>query len=64
MGSKLPVISGRDEVRALERMGWSVARQSASHIVMTKPGEMASLSVPDHKEVARGHFAASFVRPT
>jgi len=25
-----------------------------SHIVLTKDGEMASLSVPNHKEVAKG----------
>jgi predicted RNA binding protein YcfA (HicA-like mRNA interferase family) len=31
-----------------------VARQRGSHIVMTKEGEMATLSVPDHKEVAKG----------
>jgi predicted RNA binding protein YcfA (HicA-like mRNA interferase family) len=28
--------------------------QRGSHIILTKPGELATLSVPDHKEVARG----------
>jgi len=28
--------------------------QAASHIIMTRPGEIATLSVPDHREVARG----------
>ena len=31
-----------------------MARQRSSHIVMTKEGEMATLSVPHHKEVAKG----------
>jgi predicted RNA binding protein YcfA (HicA-like mRNA interferase family) len=31
-----------------------VARQRASHIALVKEGEPATLSVPDHKEVARG----------
>jgi predicted RNA binding protein YcfA (HicA-like mRNA interferase family) len=31
-----------------------VARQKGSHIVLIKPGHVASLSVPDHREVARG----------
>ena len=35
-------------------MGWTVARQRGSHVILTKPGEPATLSVPDHKEVARG----------
>ena len=51
---QLPVLSGRETVRNFERFGWNVARQRGSHIVMTKPGEMATLSVPDHRTVAKG----------
>lgn len=54
MGSKLPVLSGREVVRVFQHFGWMIARQSSSHIVLIKPGEIASLSVPDHREVARG----------
>jgi len=54
MASLIPVLSGQKVVRAFERLGWQVARQKASHIVLVKPGELATLSVPDHKEVARG----------
>lgn len=50
----LPVLSGREVVRVFESFSWQVARQSSSHIVMVKEGEMASLSVPDHREVAKG----------
>jgi predicted RNA binding protein YcfA (HicA-like mRNA interferase family) len=28
--------------------------QSGSHIIMTKSGETITLSIPDHKEVAKG----------
>jgi predicted RNA binding protein YcfA (HicA-like mRNA interferase family) len=49
-----PVISGSDAVRVFERFGWTVARQTGSHIIMTKDGEIASLSIPNHREVARG----------
>lgn len=51
---KLPTLSGRDVVRVFEKLGWAVARQSSTHIVMTKEGEVASLSVPDHRTVAKG----------
>ncbi|MGD0389867.1 MAG: type II toxin-antitoxin system HicA family toxin [Tepidisphaeraceae bacterium] len=54
MASLIPVLSGREVVRAFERLGWKVARQKGSHIVMVKPGEIVTLSVPDHREVARG----------
>ena len=40
MGSKLPILSGREVVRVFERFGWQVARQASSHIVMIKSGEM------------------------
>lgn len=51
---KLPVLSGREVVRAFEKLGWRVARQRGSHIILIKPGEIATLSVPDHREVAKG----------
>ena len=50
----LPVLSGREAVRAFEKAGWEVSRQRGSHMILTREGHIASLSVPDHKEVARG----------
>ena len=50
----LPSLSGKAVVKAFENDGWEKARQRGSHIVMVKDGSMATLSVPDHKEVAKG----------
>jgi len=50
----LPVLSGRKVVRAFEALGWQVARQRGSHIILVKDGEIATLSIPDHKEIAKG----------
>jgi predicted RNA binding protein YcfA (HicA-like mRNA interferase family) len=50
----LPVINGKTVVKAFERLGWRVARQTGSHIILIKDGEIASLSVPNHKTVAKG----------
>ena len=50
----LPALSGRKTVRIFESFGWQVARQRGSHIIMTKDGEIATLSIPDHKEIAKG----------
>jgi predicted RNA binding protein YcfA (HicA-like mRNA interferase family) len=50
----LPVLNGRKVVRAFEKLGWQVARQRGSHIIMVKDGEIATLSIPDHREVAKG----------
>lgn len=54
MPPSLPVLSGREVVRIFESLGWQVARQSGSHIVMVKEGKIATLSIPDHREVAKG----------
>ena len=51
---RLPVLNGSETVRAFELLGWNVARQRGSHIIMTKPGEIASLAVPNHPTVAKG----------
>jgi predicted RNA binding protein YcfA (HicA-like mRNA interferase family) len=50
----LPGLSGRDVVKAFARDGWELARQRGSHIILVKPGQMATLSVPDHREIAKG----------
>jgi predicted RNA binding protein YcfA (HicA-like mRNA interferase family) len=55
---ELPVVSGRDLRAALERLGWRFKRQTGSHMILTKPGHMASLSVPDHRELAPGTLRA------
>ena len=52
--AKLPSLSGQAIVQIFKRFGWNVARRRSSHIIMTKEGEMATLSIPDHKEVAKG----------
>ncbi|MCC5627850.1 MAG: type II toxin-antitoxin system HicA family toxin [Nostoc sp.] len=54
MASTLPILSGREVVRVFESFGWEVARQSGSHIILVKEGELATLSVPEHREVAKG----------
>lgn len=46
--------SGRQAVRAFQRAGWAVARQTASHIILVKPGHRPTLSVPDHKVLDPG----------
>ena len=51
---RLPRVSGRQAVQALERAGWEVARQRGSHVVLTWPGSIYTLSVPLHRELGPG----------
>ncbi len=56
--SKLPRISGRDAVRALEKIGFYVKRQHGSHIILRRDNPFAQTVVPDHKERDRGTLRA------
>lgn len=49
---KLPVISGIEAIKALERLGFSVVRQSGSHIVLRKGS--SGCVVPNHQEMKIG----------
>ena len=53
---KLPHLSGREIIRALEQLGFVQARQRGSHVVMKKPTTEGSVGcvVPLHGEVALG----------
>lgn len=52
--TKLPQVSGRKAVRAFQRGGWEVWRQRGSHVVLTRPGSIVTLSVPMHDPMGRG----------
>ncbi|MGA2059700.1 MAG: type II toxin-antitoxin system HicA family toxin [Thermoguttaceae bacterium] len=56
--SKLPRVSGRDAVRALEKIGFYIKRQHGSHIILRRDNPFAQIVVPDHKELDRGTLRA------
>ncbi|MBI4859796.1 MAG: type II toxin-antitoxin system HicA family toxin [Candidatus Riflebacteria bacterium] len=58
MMAPLPVLSGRAVAETFVRLGWEIARQRGSHIILVRAGPPATLSVPDHPEVKRGTLRA------
>lgn len=52
--TRLANISGRQAVAAFERAGWGRIGQVGSHLVMSKAGERANLSIPQHRELSIG----------
>jgi len=52
--ARLPMLSGGEAVKVFERAGWTIDRQRGSHVILVKDGQPATLSVPDHKELAKG----------
>lgn len=58
----LPLLKPREVVKAFKRIGWEVARQRGSHIILTKENHIATLSVPNHPTVARGTLRSLIAR--
>ena len=56
--SKLPRISGRECVKALEKTGFHFKRQEGSHIILRRDDPFAQIVIPDHKELDRGTLRA------
>lgn len=52
---KLPVLSGADVVKMLERLGFEQVRQRGSHMIMRR-GSLGTV-VPLHKELKTGTLA-------
>ncbi len=56
--SKLPVVSGGECIKALEKAGFYLKRRESSHVVMRRDDPFAQIIVPDHKELDRGTLRA------
>ena len=55
MPPSIPPVSGAEAVRRLQRLGFVVARQRGSHVVMKREG--AGCVVPLHGELKAGTLA-------
>ena len=55
---KLPRVSGRQCVSALEKAGFYRKRPHGSHIILRRDDPFAQLVVPDHNELDRGTLRA------
>ncbi len=56
--SKLPVVSGRELVRVLQKLGFQFDRQKGSHMMLFRENPPTTLSIPDHRELDRGTLRA------
>jgi predicted RNA binding protein YcfA (HicA-like mRNA interferase family) len=55
--SRLPVCSGQDAIRVFRNLGYRVDHQTGSHIILRHP-QMRRLTVPNHRELAKGTLRA------
>ncbi|MHB8280406.1 MAG: type II toxin-antitoxin system HicA family toxin [Candidatus Humimicrobiaceae bacterium] len=54
MVPQVPLLKPKDVIKIFKKFGWIIARNSGDHIILTKEGNISTLSVPNHYEVARG----------
>ena len=53
--TRLPVVSGRDAVKAFGKLGYAFDRQRGSHIILRQAAPPhRRLTIPDHKELSKG----------
>lgn len=50
----LPIVSARQCVKVLQRAGFSISRQTGSHIIMRRADPYAKAIIPNHKELKKG----------
>lgn len=57
--SKLPVISARELLKILSKIGYSIDHQTGSHMILRNESyPYRRITVPNHKEIARGTLRA------
>ena len=54
MSNTLNLCSGAEAVRKFQRVGWTIARQKGSYVMLTKPDYQWTLSIPQHSELGPG----------
>jgi predicted RNA binding protein YcfA (HicA-like mRNA interferase family) len=51
--SKLPPISGKTCVKALQKIGFYLKRRESSHIILRRDDPFTQIVVPDHPTLAK-----------
>jgi len=52
--AELPLISGKEAIKAFMKAGWVPVHQKGSHVVLKKKGMRKVLTIPLHSELGRG----------
>ena len=54
MSESIKLCSGSTAVKKFKKAGWTVDRQTGSHVMLVKENYQFTLSVPQHKELGVG----------
>jgi len=53
---ELPVVSGSEAVKALQRLGFAVVRQKGNHVILRQ--DRYGCVIPNHREIKTGTLAS------
>ena len=57
--TRMPLVSGREAVRAFEKAGYEVDHQTGSHIILRhQHAPYRRLTIPNHTEISKGTLKA------
>lgn len=59
---KLPIVSGKELVKAFKKMGFELVSQRGSHIKM-KHRDGRVVTIPDHKMIKKGTLKKGILNP-
>ncbi|MBC7871446.1 MAG: type II toxin-antitoxin system HicA family toxin [Chitinophagaceae bacterium] len=60
--TKLPVVNGRQCIRALQKGGFVIERQKGSHVTLIRDEPYARVTVPNHKKALRPGTLRQIIR--
>ncbi len=52
--SRLPVLSGKELIKILQKAGFEVRRQKGSHVILVRESIKKAVVVPLHNEIDKG----------
>ena len=63
--SSIPQVSGKQVIKALEKIGFEVSRQKGSHVrlMRMKGGIKQLVTVPNHKVIRKGTLLNGILKP-
>lgn len=63
--SKLPLVSGRQTIQALTKIGFEIVKQKGSHVKLSRllNNQRQIVTVPIHKELKKGTLRNGILKP-
>jgi predicted RNA binding protein YcfA (HicA-like mRNA interferase family) len=62
MPQKLPALKPAEMIKALDKAGFKIVRQTGSHAIMWKPGLKRPIPVPIHQKELKRTFQTKIIK--